>query len=300
MKVQDIQQAYQVCPYFTAHSILQAVVMLRVVRFVDHPMFQQHNFLIWRAMRESLNNIPIALCFGLYVWVFAACAFSWCETLADGKAQRELSSIPNALYWTSIFLVGEWSIVDFSTSGSRLCIFFCIFGKMVCAIPLGIVQEALLTTMLKVDQERAKTQDLAAANQRLELVLLGNRNPDTAPSALRRQVGFRLSVSSVASHTSSVKGGKDDEQDDENNEVPIDKYVSEATGSFSIGEKVERRDADGEEWGIGYVVKLDPLEVTMQDDTRAHGFKFEQVRKLPQAKEKKTVTTAKGDENIDL
>ena len=50
---------------------------------------------------------------------------------------------PKSYLRSSIYLLGEWSHDRFSDgAGSRLCIFFCLVGVALFAVPVGIVVEA--------------------------------------------------------------------------------------------------------------------------------------------------------------
>mmetsp|Transcript_3570 Transcript_3570/g.8948 ORF Transcript_3570/g.8948 Transcript_3570/m.8948 type:complete len:1217 (+) Transcript_3570:60-3710(+) len=52
-------------------------------------------------------------------------------------AQSAFTSIPDSLYWVAIFLVGEWAIVDFTFCGRLLCLFLCLVGIGIYALPLS-------------------------------------------------------------------------------------------------------------------------------------------------------------------
>jgi len=133
-------------------NIIEVSMLLRVLRLLDHPALRRTMMLLTRSSARAFGNLGVPLCFSLYVWVISAGIFTWTETYTDGLAQKELSSIPSSMYWTSIFLVGEWSLIDFSGAGSILCIFFCIFGIMVFAIPVGVIGEAMHSTIVQVTQ----------------------------------------------------------------------------------------------------------------------------------------------------
>jgi len=55
-----------------------------------------------------------------------------------------MTSLPTTLYFTIIFLVGEWHYADFATSfGQNMCIFYCLFGVGIFAMPIGLVTDSL-------------------------------------------------------------------------------------------------------------------------------------------------------------
>jgi hypothetical protein len=51
--------------------------------------------------------------------------------------QAAFTNIPNSLYYTAVFLGGEWGLVDFTIPGRAVCMFLCIAGIGLYAIPLG-------------------------------------------------------------------------------------------------------------------------------------------------------------------
>jgi hypothetical protein len=61
---------------------------------------------------------------------------------------------------------------------------------------------------------------------------------------------------------------------------------------YTIGEKVERRDA-GEEWRIGYVTSVSPfLKVTLRHFPKDTGYVWDEVRKIKKGNEAKTFQKA--------
>ena len=50
--------------------------------------------------------------------------------------------IPNSLYFTAVFLGGEWGVIDYSVPNKILCIFFCVVGIALFSIPTGTLFEA--------------------------------------------------------------------------------------------------------------------------------------------------------------
>lgn len=59
----------------------------------------------------------------------------WCfqENMCTGEA---FSSIPDAMFYTAVFLGGEWSEVDFTWAGKVLCCVLCVFGIVLFGIPV--------------------------------------------------------------------------------------------------------------------------------------------------------------------
>ena len=45
--------------------------------------------------------------------------------------------MPNSLYYTAVFLGGEWGVVDFTWPGRFVCLFLCVAGIALYSIPIG-------------------------------------------------------------------------------------------------------------------------------------------------------------------
>ena len=61
-----------------------------------------------------------------------------CNAFYPGQCkQAAFTNIPNALYYTAVFLGGEWGLVDFTWPGRLVCLFLCVAGIGLYAIPLG-------------------------------------------------------------------------------------------------------------------------------------------------------------------
>lgn len=51
--------------------------------------------------------------------------------------QKVFTNMPNSLYLTAVFLGGEWGVVDFTWPGRFVCMFLCVVGIGLYAIPIG-------------------------------------------------------------------------------------------------------------------------------------------------------------------
>ena len=61
-----------------------------------------------------------------------------CNEVYPGLCEQNVfTNIPNTLYFTAVFLVGEWGVVDFSWPGRIVCLFLCVIGIALYAIPTG-------------------------------------------------------------------------------------------------------------------------------------------------------------------
>eukprot|EP00527_Entomoneis_sp_CCMP2396_P007171 CAMPEP_0198142330 /NCGR_PEP_ID=MMETSP1443-20131203/5137_1 /TAXON_ID=186043 /ORGANISM="Entomoneis sp., Strain CCMP2396" /LENGTH=1293 /DNA_ID=CAMNT_0043805305 /DNA_START=69 /DNA_END=3950 /DNA_ORIENTATION=+ len=55
----------------------------------------------------------------------------------DLCSQKAFTDMPNALYYTAVFLGGEWGVIDFTWPGRIVCLFLCVVGIALYAIPVG-------------------------------------------------------------------------------------------------------------------------------------------------------------------
>lgn len=61
-----------------------------------------------------------------------------CNAFYPGKcSQKAFADMPNSLYYTAVFLGGEWGVVDFTWPGRIVCLFLCVVGIGLYAIPVG-------------------------------------------------------------------------------------------------------------------------------------------------------------------
>ena len=51
--------------------------------------------------------------------------------------QHAFTNMPSSLFFTAVFLGGEWGVVDFTWPGRIVCLFLCIVGIGLYAIPIG-------------------------------------------------------------------------------------------------------------------------------------------------------------------
>ena len=61
-----------------------------------------------------------------------------CNEYYPGMCQQSaFTNMPDALYYTAIFLGGEWGVVDFTWPGRIVCLFLCVIGIGLYSIPIG-------------------------------------------------------------------------------------------------------------------------------------------------------------------
>ncbi|KAL3896565.1 MAG: hypothetical protein SGPRY_013242, partial [Prymnesium sp.] len=74
---------------------------------------------------------------------FAFASTAACNAAHPGAcSQVAFGSMVDALYWTAVFLCGEWAVVDFTWGGRLVAVFMCLAGIAIAAIPIGTLFES--------------------------------------------------------------------------------------------------------------------------------------------------------------
>ena len=89
----------------------------------------------WRSCDSSIpshsNNPNIPGCYDFHSTML-------CNEFYPGMCQQSaFTNVPNALYYTAVFLGGEWGVIDFTWPGRVVCLFLCVVGIGLYAIPIG-------------------------------------------------------------------------------------------------------------------------------------------------------------------
>ena len=67
--------------------------------------------------------------------------------------------MPNALYYTAVFLGGEWGVVDFTWPGRTVCPFLCVVGIALYAIPVDTLFDSFGAVLGMVDEEEEEGEN---------------------------------------------------------------------------------------------------------------------------------------------
>eukprot|EP00397_Hematodinium_sp_SG-2012_P000581 GEMP01000582.1.p1 GENE.GEMP01000582.1~~GEMP01000582.1.p1 ORF type:complete len:1461 (+),score=269.10 GEMP01000582.1:890-5272(+) len=123
---------------------------LRVIFVYEWPMFQGLSKLlrtVWHDVRETIAG---SLLLALIVWLLGSVGFYYSERYGchiskanDDIAIKTFASIPSSMYFSFIFLLGEWVYIDFSLMGSIFCCLYCLCGMTIFAVPLGSIFESV-------------------------------------------------------------------------------------------------------------------------------------------------------------
>lgn len=147
-------------------QVLEIAVVSRVLRVLDIPFIRKTGQKAFRAVMAALSSLVQPAVLAVIIWITTASVFMWLENLYNGRDKENMRAMPETLYWTSIYILGEWANVDFSPgAGSRMCIFYCLFGVAVFAVPVGLMMEAVEATLTSIADER-KSMEAMLVKQR--------------------------------------------------------------------------------------------------------------------------------------
>lgn len=157
-----MQQALAVfgfAPAWMTHAFIFRVVrVLRILQLEDFV----HSFTLltdaWYTCRDSMVACGFL---ALMVWVCGSVLFYNFEK-DNPRMEGAFDSLPG-MYYSLIFLGGEWGLVDFTPCGQVVCIFYCVIGIGLYGIPVGAVFEAFSDVLAA---QEAKEQREEAARQK--------------------------------------------------------------------------------------------------------------------------------------
>jgi len=84
-----------------------------------------------------------------------------CNEYYPGQCEQKVfTNMPNTLYLTAVFLGGEWGIVDFTWPGRLVCLFLCVCGIGLYAIPIGALFDSFGAILGMADDEDDEDAEL--------------------------------------------------------------------------------------------------------------------------------------------
>jgi hypothetical protein len=185
------------------------LLVCRIVRMLDWPMFRRMWFATVTGMKDSVAYLLLPAYLAACTWVYLSAAFMWTEQYYKGDYKDKMDSIPAAMYWTSIFVIGEWPMADFSTAaGSCLCIFTVILGTAIFAAPFGILVEAA-NHALQFAVKQDEIEHISFGGEALAVPVDNNNakaTNDAPRSSMRKSQKKSMMSSMKASMKASMKG----------------------------------------------------------------------------------------------
>jgi len=89
---------------------------------------------------KSKDVLAAAGILALIIWIGGATLFYIFEP-------DLFESVPNAMYYTAVFLGGEWGVIDYNVPNKILTIIFCVVGIALFSIPVATLFEAFGDTL---------------------------------------------------------------------------------------------------------------------------------------------------------
>jgi len=142
--------------------LLKALEMIRVIRVLFWHQWRQEVQVVVSGIVSAGPILVVPAFLSLLIWVMSSAMFVWMENVYDGPSKEFFTSIATGMYWTSSFLIGEWTLADFSPGGgNRVCIAIVLFGIMGFGIATGILMEGVQQSIAVAMLESTPFQDLA-------------------------------------------------------------------------------------------------------------------------------------------
>lgn len=113
----------------------------------------------WRSCDSSIpvhsENLKTPGCYD-----FASTAA--CNQFYPGMcSQKAFTDMPDALYYTAVFLGGEWGVVDFTWQGRLVCMFLCVVGIGLYSIPIGTLFDSFGAVLGLGGEDEAEEEEVA-------------------------------------------------------------------------------------------------------------------------------------------
>ena len=119
--------------------------MRSIIRIIGLDRHIKSFYVLSSVLRQVSTVLTAAGIVSFVVWVGGASLFYYAELGGQQRYNDEdivvFSSIPEALYYCAMFLVGDWEVLDFTPMGSVLCVILSVFGVAIVAVPVGILFE---------------------------------------------------------------------------------------------------------------------------------------------------------------
>jgi len=182
---------------------MEAFTMVRALRIMHFRALRADMAFILKAMHNALPLLAEPAYLAFCVWIWTSALFWWCEnTFTGSKDEGEnrfkdkqlntdvehMTSVPSAMFWCCIYLIGEWANVDFTFAGSRISIFYVLFGIAIFSMPVGILAEEIKAGLIQVSEQKKFVEQTHASNSLSDL------------KAADKKMTVRRSVLEVAEH----------------------------------------------------------------------------------------------------
>eukprot|EP00397_Hematodinium_sp_SG-2012_P000881 GEMP01000882.1.p1 GENE.GEMP01000882.1~~GEMP01000882.1.p1 ORF type:complete len:1405 (+),score=241.47 GEMP01000882.1:321-4535(+) len=123
----------------------------RVILILEWPIFQGMRKLLRKVWNDVRGMLGASLIFLLVIWQYGSVLFYLSENSSPEPHglddDNPFTSLPSSMYFSAIFLFGEWTFINFTTLGNVVCCIYCLFGLTVFSIPMGGIFESLGNAM---------------------------------------------------------------------------------------------------------------------------------------------------------
>ncbi len=127
-----------------SRSVLQATGVMAIIIWVGSSalffVFEQDN----PNLRQCDPSVPIeGSSDGTILGCYDFESTQLCNEAYPGMCSQEIfTNMPNTLYYCAVFLGGDWGFIDFTWKGRLVCLFLCVAGIGLYAIPVGTLFES--------------------------------------------------------------------------------------------------------------------------------------------------------------
>jgi len=143
---------------------IECLLVCRVLRVVEFHCIRREVALIQKTIGACLQGLLLPGMMAVDIWIISAGMFVWVEGYFKGPEEEHMRSLPDGLYWCSIYLLGEWANDEFSDgAGSRLCILYCLVAVALFSIPIGLVIEVCSSLLRDMAEENREIHKLKGA-----------------------------------------------------------------------------------------------------------------------------------------
>eukprot|EP00960_Hanusia_phi_P001230 33801-Hanusia_phi.AAC.1 len=142
--------------YWTARGVPYDFALprfLRLLRVLQWEHYTEAFTLIDDVFRASKDTLVATSFLALIIWVGSAYGFYLLDR-GNPAVGGAFDNIPSSLYYTAIFLSGEWGQVDFSPLGQVLACCLVVAGIGLYSIPVGALFDAFAEVLDEKDKEK--------------------------------------------------------------------------------------------------------------------------------------------------
>jgi len=131
--------------------------VFRIFRLLELEHFLEAFTLLDDVFNNCKGVLKATGVVALVIWVGGGALFWLCE-------QDTIANIPEALFYTAVFLGGEWALCDFGNAGKVLCVFFCVVGIALFGTFVGFLADSFGEVLEERGEKReaSKTGDADA------------------------------------------------------------------------------------------------------------------------------------------